>query len=426
MLGRKKVTLPELPQWPGIEEMFTNVKAFVNEPAVATGLVVCFSMLVLAVMMNKTKEAKRKAVSDFLREMLGTIVMIFCCFTPGPVLGHLGGYEEWIAHGVGVIVADYLAGGPHVNPAVSVAMFVWRKLPLDHLVLFVAAQVAGGILAFPALQFLASPYGVTIGGPGITDDTDVVRACWDEGVGTFALLSAVFLFCTTWLGQHYHVKQPMVAIAIRVIIIHFGSTGPAVNPMLATTWAFYQSGSTQWPEQGKHYVIFWGASVAGAAAAALLWSLLWTDGVFAPHKPPPPVGPATTKEAWKRYLKAFNGLGTEESYTAILKLYSAEVQLLLSTARPAALAEAGAPTTEAGKKAAKAAAKVVVSKRGVKSAAKWLTRGAKETVVEGVVDEATRSVFVKWHSAQMDGTETLLFDENYLILRQHTTIYKPH
>ena len=84
---------------------------------------------------------------------------MFCCFPPGPFLGHLPGYEEWIAHALGILVADYTCGGPHVNPSVTFAMWAWRKLSFSEAVLRIGAQMAGGSLAFPLLQFFAGRYG---------------------------------------------------------------------------------------------------------------------------------------------------------------------------------------------------------------------------------------------------------------------------
>ena len=44
-------------------------------------------------------------------------------------------------------------------------------------------------------------------------------------MATFCLMAAVFVLCTTRLGPYYIVRQPMVAVAIRMICINFGATG---------------------------------------------------------------------------------------------------------------------------------------------------------------------------------------------------------
>jgi|AntAceMinimDraft_5_1070358.scaffolds.fasta_scaffold149506_1 hypothetical protein len=52
-------------------------------------------------------------------------------------------------------------------------------------------------------------------------------AAWNEFAATFLLLTAVFVLCTTRLGAYYLIKQPLVAVAVRVICIFFGATGNA-------------------------------------------------------------------------------------------------------------------------------------------------------------------------------------------------------
>jgi len=44
-------------------------------------------------------------------------------------------------------------------------------------------------------------------------------------MATFLLLSAVFVLCTTRLGEYYLLKQPLVAAAVRWISVYYGATG---------------------------------------------------------------------------------------------------------------------------------------------------------------------------------------------------------
>ena len=56
-------------------------------------------------------------------------------------------------------------------------------------------------------------------------------------------------------------------------------TGPAVNGMLATTWAFYKTGA--FPLDPDHYLVYWGAHVAGAVLATVAWSAHTKTGMYA-------------------------------------------------------------------------------------------------------------------------------------------------
>ena len=91
-------------------------------------------------------------------------------------------------------------------------------------ILYVSAQMAGGIIAFPLLQSLSSPYGVKIGGPGIQPGVELSEAAMSEGLATLLLLMGIFLFATTHIGKYYPVKQPLIAGVIRLCIVQFGKT----------------------------------------------------------------------------------------------------------------------------------------------------------------------------------------------------------
>jgi glycerol uptake facilitator-like aquaporin len=59
------------------------------------------------------------------------------------------------------------------------------------------------------------------------------------------------------------------AIGIRALIEFFPTTGPAMNPMLATTWAAFGVGEQfKFPSHPSHYFIYW----VGPCLAAILAS----------------------------------------------------------------------------------------------------------------------------------------------------------
>jgi hypothetical protein len=173
-----------------------------------------------------TGPGRRAAIATmFARELLGTVLMVFCTFTPGPCFGHLGGFEATAAFFAGLLACDYIAGGPFVNPAVAAAFFAAGKLRFEELALVVAAQMAGGVLAFPLLQSAARPYSVTIGGPSVAAWVDVDTAVRSEAAATFLLVTAVFALCTTWIGEWWKVKHPILAAVIIALCKTFTLTG---------------------------------------------------------------------------------------------------------------------------------------------------------------------------------------------------------
>lgn len=63
-----------------------------------------------------------KYVKSFRHEFVGTLLMIVCTFSAGKWIGNTSIRLAWMSHALGVIAADYLGGGPHVNPAVTVSV----------------------------------------------------------------------------------------------------------------------------------------------------------------------------------------------------------------------------------------------------------------------------------------------------------------
>jgi hypothetical protein len=63
-----------------------------------------------------------KYLASFRQEFVGTLIMIVCTFSAGKWIGAQDRNVAWFAHFCGVIAADLLGGGPHVNPAVTVTM----------------------------------------------------------------------------------------------------------------------------------------------------------------------------------------------------------------------------------------------------------------------------------------------------------------
>ena len=84
-----------------------------------------------------------EVIGTFMLVFIGTGVVVFGNGTEG--LGHLG---IAFAFGLSIVAAAYSIGtvsGAHLNPAVSIAMFVNKRLSSKDLVNYIAAQVVGAV-----------------------------------------------------------------------------------------------------------------------------------------------------------------------------------------------------------------------------------------------------------------------------------------
>lgn len=79
-------------------------------------------------------------MKKYFAEFLGTLFFVFVIIATGDALA-IGA-----ALAIVIAVIGNISGG-HVNPAVSLAMFVRNSLPRNELLPYILAQVAGGFAA---------------------------------------------------------------------------------------------------------------------------------------------------------------------------------------------------------------------------------------------------------------------------------------
>jgi glycerol uptake facilitator-like aquaporin len=201
-----------------------------------------------------------KYMKAFRHEFIGTLLMICCTFSAGKWIGESNLHLAWTAHAVGVIAADFFGGGPQVNPAVTMSMWCLGKVSYTEAYVRMAAQMGGGLVAFPFFHAISEAMAWTaFGGPefrmGDGDDKHATEAFLSEFGSTTMLMFAIYIL--NWeinFGQyHYIIKQFLTAVAIRALIEFFPTAGPAMNPMLATAWDVFGVGEKyEFPSSFTH------------------------------------------------------------------------------------------------------------------------------------------------------------------------------
>jgi aquaporin Z len=78
----------------------------------------------------------------FLTEILGTFILISTILMTGGNALAIG-----LALAVGIIIGGSISGG-HFNPAVSFIMFLKQGISATQLVMYILAQLLGGVLAY--------------------------------------------------------------------------------------------------------------------------------------------------------------------------------------------------------------------------------------------------------------------------------------
>ena len=199
---------------------------------------------------------------------------------PGVGIGLLG---VALAFGLTVLTMAYAIGhvsGCHLNPAVSVGLWAGKRFPARQLLPYIAAQVAGAVLAGGVLYLIAS------GKAGF----DVSAGFASNGYGAhspggYSLLAALvtevvmtMMFLLIILGATDK-RAPQgfapIAIGLGLTLIHLISipvTNTSVNPARSTGVALFAGG---WAVE--QLWLFWLAPVAGALLGAAIYRVIGSD-----------------------------------------------------------------------------------------------------------------------------------------------------
>ena len=208
--------------------MATSVVEFISTFAKDFVTIVppCLLIFVASGFINEGKYLKQ-----FRQEFIGTLRMIAFTFSAGKWIGKESVLVAWTSHFVGVVAADYIGGGPHVNPACTLSMWCLGKCTYTEAYVRVAAQMGGGLMAFPLFHAISNAMQmIPFGGPEFKlDDSSKqpVEAFISEFGATIGLLALVY--AVNWefnFGKyHYWIKQSLTAVGIRALIEFFPTAG---------------------------------------------------------------------------------------------------------------------------------------------------------------------------------------------------------
>ena len=197
-----------------------------------------------------------------------------------PELG-IGFVGVSLAFGLTVVTMAYAIGhisGCHLNPAVSIGLWMGGRFDAKDLVPYIVAQVLGGIAGAGILYFIVSGKGDFSGVGGFA-----ANGFGEHSPGGFNMMAALvteivmtFIFLFVILGTT-HSKAPKylagLAIGLCLTLIHLISipvTNTSVNPARSTSQAIFAEGG--WA-MGQLW-LFWVAPIVGAIIAGLVYKNL--------------------------------------------------------------------------------------------------------------------------------------------------------
>lgn len=195
-----------------------------------------------------------------------------------PELG-IGFVGVAIAFGLTVVTMAYAIGhisGCHLNPAVSIGLWIGGRFDKKELLPYIAAQILGGIAGAGILYIIASgKTGFELGG-------FAANGYGEHSPGGFNMLSALviefvmtFMFLIIIMGAT-HSKAPKgmagLAIGLGLTLIHLITipvTNTSVNPARSISQAVFVGG---WALE--QLWLFIAAPIAGAILAGIVYKMM--------------------------------------------------------------------------------------------------------------------------------------------------------
>jgi len=222
-------------------------------------------------------------MKKYLAEMFGTMVLVLmgcgvavslsCNYAePATVIGTA------MAFGLSVVAMAYTIGGIsgcHINPAITLGVFLSGKMSGKDAVGYMVAQVVGAFIGSTLLYLLTQNAGLI--GTGANDLQDagvtVVGGLLAEIIFTCVFVLVVLGATSRTNGATNNFAG--LAIGLSLILIHLACiryTGTSVNPARSIAPAFYAGGSAL-----QHLWIFIVGPFIGACCAARIWKVIETE-----------------------------------------------------------------------------------------------------------------------------------------------------
>ena len=219
-------------------------------------------------------------MKKYICECIGTAVLVlFGCGTAVVSGGDL--VATSIAFGLSIIAMAYVIGnisGCHVNPAVSLSMFISGKMNAKDFGGYVIAQVLGGFIGAGLLYFILSS---TVGGVTalVTNGFGAASNFEINALAAFVVeVILTFVFIYTILGVTSDESKSSIAgivIGLTLTFVHLigiNLTGTSVNPARSFAPAVIMGGIAL--QQVWLFII---APLCGAAISAFTYKFLNKD-----------------------------------------------------------------------------------------------------------------------------------------------------
>ena len=226
-----------------------------------------------------------KDLKKYLAEFIGTLVLVVFGCGVAAVLGcdtPAGYVGTALAFGLVIVAMAYSIGnvsGCHINPAVSLAMLITKKITVKDFFLYVASQILGAIVG----AFIVALFSGSLLNVGANAVQPLLTTAYGDLPSLFVGLAAevvlTFVFVLAILGVTSKVENKGVVglvIGLSLTLVHLlgiGLTGTSVNPARSIGPALVAAIGGDLTSLSQIWIFIVGPLI-GAALAAVIYSLL--------------------------------------------------------------------------------------------------------------------------------------------------------
>ncbi|WP_341381755.1 aquaporin [Clostridium massiliamazoniense] len=190
------------------------------------------------------------AMKKALAEFIGTFVLVFigtgAAVLGGGIHGSIAILGIAMAFGLALMIMCYSIGtisGCHINPAVSVAMFINKRITLTELIYYIISQVLGAILGSAILFAILKSGHMPVSNMG--QNSFGHFATWGVFLTEFVLTFIFVLVILVVTGKKGNTVVAGIAIGLALTTVHLVGIpidGTSVNPARSIGPAIFAGG----------------------------------------------------------------------------------------------------------------------------------------------------------------------------------------
>jgi len=207
-------------------------------------------------------------MKKYLAEFIATFTLIFV--GAGSILAGNNLTGIAFAHGLAIMVMVYATAhisGAHINPAVTIGMWVTKKINTKDGVFYIIAQLLGGVLGAFLLKifFVNADSSLNLGATTLASGVSFFNGVFIEAVLTFLLVFVIFAVAVDKRAPAGFYGLAIGMVITFDILVGGPLTGAAMNPARAFGPALVSG-------YFVNHLVYWIGPIVGGIAGALVYN----------------------------------------------------------------------------------------------------------------------------------------------------------